>query len=345
MSDNAEFEGYTEENKKQLFRELTAGMTRQWEVAHECATKQPSAEFPYQFKKIEINGHNIAYVDEGEGDPILFIHGAPSSSYLWRNIMPWVEDRARVISIDLLGFGQSDKPDIEYGYFQHSEYVRKFIEALDLKNITLVLHDWGFNYGMEYACDHEDNIKGICMAENLMWPRYPIVDTDQYESQRPGTLRMYKIMQSSLGEEIVLDHNLFLECVVIEHIYRRMNQEAFQYWREPLMDPICRKANLQMPRDVPINGKPEKIVASYDKYNNWFTDPNKSVPSLCVYGTPGAVTIESDVEWQQENIEEHETLWVGPGIHFLQEENPESWGRGLRDWYGRITKAQKKKAR
>jgi pimeloyl-ACP methyl ester carboxylesterase len=199
---------YDESGKKQLFRELTAGMTAQWNIAHECANRQPSAEFPYEYKSIEINGHNIAYVDEGEGDPVLFIHGAPTSSYLWRNIMPWLQDKARVISIDLLGFGQSDKPDIEYGYFLHVEYVRKFIEQLGLENITLVLHDWGFNYGMEYAVDFEDNIKGICFAECLMWPRYPIVDQEAYMAQRPGTLRMYKIMQSKLGEEIVLDHNL-----------------------------------------------------------------------------------------------------------------------------------------
>lgn len=333
---------YDEAGKKQLFRELTAGMTEQWNVAHECANKVPSAKFPYEFKSIEINGHNIAYVDEGEGDPVLFIHGAPTSSYLWRNIMPWLEDKARVISIDLLGFGQSDKPDVEYGYFLHVEYVRKFIEQLNLKNVTLVLHDWGFNYGMEYAVDHEENIKGICFAEALMAPRYPIVDEEKYEAQRPGTLRMYKIMQSRLGEEIVLEHNLFLECVVIEHIYRRINQEAFQYWREPLMDPICRKANLQMPRDVPINGQPAEVCASYDKYNSWFVNEEKTVPTLGVYATPGAVMIESDVEWQQENIENHETLWIGPGIHFLQEENPEAWGRHLRDWYLRITRAQAK---
>jgi len=331
---------YDESGKKQLFRELTAGMTAQWNIAHECANRQPSADFPYEFKHIEINGHNIAYVDEGEGDPVLFIHGAPTSSYLWRNIMPWLQDKARVISIDLLGFGQSDKPDTEYGYFLHVEYVRKFIQQLGLENITLVLHDWGFNYGMEYAVDFEDNIKGICFAECLMWPRYPIVDQEAYMAQRPGTLRMYKIMQSELGEEIVLDHNLFLECVVIEHIYRRMNQEAFQYWREPLMDPMCRKANLQMPRDVPIDGQPADVCASYDKYNNWFVNPDKKIPTLCFYATPGAVTIESDAQWQQENIARHETSWVGPGIHFLQEENPEAWGRQMRDWYLRITKEQ-----
>jgi haloalkane dehalogenase len=108
------------------------------------------------------------------------------------------------------------------------------------------------------------------------------------------------------------------------------------------MDPICRKANLQMPRDVPINGQPAEVCASYDKYNSWFVNEEKTVPTLGVYATPGAVMIESDVEWQQENIENHETLWIGPGIHFLQEENPEAWGRHLRDWYLRITRAQAK---
>ena len=136
----------------------------QWRKAHAHATALPSPEFPYQQKFVEVMGHKMAYVEKGEGDPILFIHGAPTSSYLWRNIMPYVEDLGRTISVDLIGFGNSDKlnsDNYEYGYFQHVDFIRGFIEALVLKNITFVIHDWGFNYGMEYVVDHQENVKGV----------------------------------------------------------------------------------------------------------------------------------------------------------------------------------------
>jgi haloalkane dehalogenase len=308
----------------------------QWRKAHAHATALPSPDFPYEYQFIEVNGHNMAYVEEGEGDPILFVHGAPTSSYLWRNIMPWLADSGRVISVDLIGFGHSDKPDIEYGYFSHTAYLRKFIEALGLRNITFVVHDWGFNYGMEYVVDHQDNVKGVAYAEALMAPRYPIDDTEAYGKECPGVLNMYRTMQSPAGEDIAITQNLFIERVMPEHIYRFMTQEEMMHYREPFFDPKDRGPILQMPRDVPLDGEPADIRASYTKYNNWFVDESKTIPTLHIYGTPGAVNSVEDAEWMCNNIRHHESAWIGTAIHYSQEDNPEGWGRALRDWYRRI---------
>lgn len=199
----------------------------QWRKAHEHAHAMPSAAFPYESKYVEIDGHQMHYVESGQpdGDPIVFIHGAPTSVYLWRNVMPYVENLGRCIAFDLLGFGKSDKPDVEYGYFQHVAYVRQFIEKLGLENVTFVIHDWGFNYAMEYVVDHPENVKGVCYSEALMAPRYPIDDTVAYGEECPGVLQMYRTMQSEAGVDIAITQNLFIERVMQEHIFRLMTQE------------------------------------------------------------------------------------------------------------------------
>jgi haloalkane dehalogenase len=318
---------------------LTEYADVQWHKAHEHATSLPSSDFPFEYKYVEVSGHQMAYIEEGEGDPILFIHGAPTSAYLWRNIIPWMSDRGRCIAVDLIGFGKSDQPDIEYGYFHHTEFVRKFIEALGLKNVTLVLHDWGFNYGMEYTVDHPENVKAVCYAEALMYPRYPIDDTESYGQECPGVLNMYRTMQSEAGEDIAITQNLFIERVMPEHIYRNMTQAEMMHYREPFFDVSKRGPILQMPRDVPLDGKPADIRASYTKYNNWFTDAAKTIPTLHVYATPGAVNTTEDAAWMCDNLRNHESAWIGTGIHYIQEDNPEGWGRALRDWHRRITEA------
>lgn len=139
-----------------------------------------SADFPFESKYVEVNGSRIHYVEEGSGDPILFLHGNPTSSYLWRNIIPHVTGVGRAIAMDLIGFGKSDKPDIGYRFSDHVPYVDGFIEALDLHDLTLVIHDWGSGLGLHYAARHEDNVKGLAMMEAIMmpWPSYEAMGPD-----------------------------------------------------------------------------------------------------------------------------------------------------------------------
>ena len=312
----------------------------QWRKAHEHATALPSADFPYESKFIEVDGHQIHYVESGDltGDPIVFIHGAPTWSYLWRNVMPEVADMGRCISVDLLGFGLSDKPDTQYSYYNHVKIVRGFIEAMGLKNITFVIHDWGFNYAMEYVVDNEENVKGVCFSEALMHPRYPIDDTQAYGKECPGVLAMYRLMHSEEGENIAITQNLFIERVMQEHIYRLMTQAEMMQYRMPFFNPEHRKSILQMPRDVPLDGKPADIRRSYLKTNSWLADKDKKVPTLHVYATPGAVNTVEDAKWMCENMQNHESAWIGTGIHYIQEDNPEGYGRALHDWMVRNIK-------
>jgi hypothetical protein len=133
-----------------------------------------SAEFPFESHYVEVLGSKMHYIDEGEGGPILFIHGNPTSSYLWRNIIPYVSDDGRVIAVDLIGMGKSDKPDIDYRFVDHAKYLEGFIEELELKNVTLVIHDWGSGLGFNYAMQHEDNIKGIAFMEAIIMPGHSL---------------------------------------------------------------------------------------------------------------------------------------------------------------------------
>src|SRR5713226_6390445 len=135
------------------------------------ATKQDiSADVPYQSNYIEVHGSKLHYIDEGSGDPILFLHGNPTSSYLWRNIIPYLTPLGRCIALDLIGMGKSDKPDIEYQFFDHVKYVDGFIEKIGLRNITLVIHDWGSALGFHYAMRHESNVRGIAFMEAIVMP-------------------------------------------------------------------------------------------------------------------------------------------------------------------------------
>ena len=145
-------------------------------------TQEISAAFPFQSKFVEVHGSKMHYVEEGAGDPVLFLHGNPTSSYLWRNVIPHVSPLARCIALDLIGMGKSDKPDLEYRFVEHSRYVDGFIEALGLRNITFVIHDWGSALGFHYARRHEENVKGLAFMEaivrTLTWDEWPVGKVD-----------------------------------------------------------------------------------------------------------------------------------------------------------------------
>ncbi len=150
-------------------------------------TQQPIlADFSFESRYVEVHGSKIHYVDQGSGDPVLFLHGQPTSSYLWRNVIPHVSPVARAIAMDNIGFGKSDKPDIEYRFVDHVKYVEGFIEALGLKNVTLVIHDWGSALGFHYAMRNESNVKGIAFMEALLMP---IPSLDSMPSEMKGYSR------------------------------------------------------------------------------------------------------------------------------------------------------------
>jgi len=187
-----------------------------------------SSKFPFESKYIDINGSKIHYIDVGSGDPILFLHGNPTSSYLWRNIIPYLQPNARCIALDLIGMGKSDKPDIAYTFEDHYNYVEKFIEKLNLKNITLVIHDWGSGLGFHYANTHRDNIKGIvfmeAMVKPLTWSGMPSV----------GLQIAFRMMRTPfVGWLMISVANMFVKKLVPDMIVRKLSKEEVEYYKKP----------------------------------------------------------------------------------------------------------------
>ena len=178
-----------------------------------------SAAFPFESKFVEVHGSKMHYVEEGAGDPVLFLHGNPTSSYLWRNVIPHVSPLARCIALDLIGMGKSDKPDIEYRFVDHSKYVEGFIEALGLRNITFVIHDWGSALGFHYARRHEDNVKGLAFMEAIVRP----LTWDEFPEQARQMFQGFRTPE--VGENMLINQNMFVEAVLPGAMVRKLTEE------------------------------------------------------------------------------------------------------------------------
>ena len=286
-----------------------------------------NAEFPFESKYVEVLGSKMHYIDEGQGDPILFIHGNPTSSYLWRNVIPHVSDDARVITVDLIGMGKSDKPDIDYAYEDHYRYLDAFITELDLKNVTLVIHDWGSGLGFNYAANNENNIKGIAFMEALLMP---IPDYDAMPS--PEMVKTFKNFRTpGVGEEMIMNQNIFVEQLLPSMIVRELSQEEMDNYNEPYPTPESRKPVWKWPNEIPIRGEPKNVHDIVLSYSKWLHTTD--TPMLMIYATPGVLGNEMAVQWAKDNIMNLETVNVGPGLHFIQEDAPDEIGEAISKWY------------
>lgn len=290
-----------------------------------------SVEMPYPTQYVDVLGSQIAYVEAGEGDPILFLHGNPTSKYLWRNIMPWLEDQGRVIAPDLIGMGESDKPDIGYTFAEHSQYIDGFIEALDLHNITLVIHDWGSGLGLDYARRHPDNIKAIAMMEAIVAPAMPA----NFETMPPALAEFFAGMRTEgVGEELILKQNMFVEQVLPTSVMRGLTDAEMAVYRAPYGDQVSRLPTLVWPRQIPIDGEPADVVERVNAYNKWLIQ--SELPKLHLYVSPGAINPPEAVAFLQQTLKNYETIYLGQGLHFVQEDHPEAIGRNISDWYRRV---------
>jgi haloalkane dehalogenase len=283
-----------------------------------------SAEFTFESNYLEVLGSQMHYIDEGEGDTILFIHGNPTSSYLWRNIIPYVEPYGRAIAVDLIGMGKSDKPDIGYRFVDHAKYLEAFIEKLDLNNITLVVHDWGSALGFNYAMQNEDNVKGIAFMEAflmpLTWNGFPENVKEIFQT----------IRTPESGYDLIVNKNFFVEQLLPRAILRNLTEEEMNQYREPFKTVESRKPTWLWPNEIPIDGKPADVHKIVTDYNQWLQETE--LPKLLFYANPGGLTNASIVDWSEANLKNLETIDLGQGIHYLQEDHPEAIGKALADW-------------
>ena len=304
---------------------------RQQEPEEVTAKAEPaeviSAEMPYESRFIEVLGSQIHYVEGGQGDPILFLHGNPTSSYLWRNIMPHLEAQGRVMAMDLIGMGGSDKPDIGYRFFDHYAYVEGFIEAMELENITLVIHDWGSALGFHYAISHEENIKGVAFMEAI----FPSAFLEQVP---PEDSLFYRLRHPEIGPRLVLEENFFVESVLPGAIMRQLTDEEMDHYRAPYPTPESRKPTLVWPNEIPFADGPEDNAEMVRGIGHWLEATEK--PLLYLWVKPGAINREGTAEKLEALARNIETFYVGKGIHFLQEDHPHEIGRAISEWYGRL---------
>lgn len=301
-------------------------------VATPCAGRQAggsapaiSAEFPFASHYVEVLGSRMHYMDEGEGEPILFIHGNPTSSYLWRNIIPYVAGHYRAIAVDLIGMGKSDKPDIAYTFQDHSRYLNAFIEALGLQNVTLVIHDWGTVLGFNYAVEHEDNVVGIAFMEAIVPPAFPRA------APLGGALGRFR---SDEGEQLILQQNQFVEQILPGGVVRGLTEAEMEHYREPYRTPESRLPTLQWPRELPAAGEPARNVAVVERVGDWMQQTD--VPMLFFWARPGALNNEAFADSMVVRVKNIQTTFVGAGRHYIQEDQPEVIGRALADWRRRI---------
>jgi len=287
-----------------------------------------SSDFPFKSNYIDVHGSNIHYIDEGSGDPILFLHGNPTSSYLWRNIIPYLTPSGRCIAPDLIGMGKSDKPDIDYRFVDHSKYVEGFINAMGLKNITLVIHDWGSALGFHYAMRHENNIKGIAFMEAIIkssrWNEFP-------KDFKMG-FRLFRT--PIIGWLMIAGMNIFIEQLLPKAIVRSLTEKEKNYYRAPFKRIKYRKPLWRWPNEIPIEGLPADTTIIVQNYNKRLIESD--VPKILFFAHPGGLITSSMLEWCQQTLKNLKTVDVGDGIHYLQEDNPHLIGSELAKWYNTL---------
>ena len=294
---------------------------------------QISPDFPFEKRFVEVAGASMAYVDEGAGQPVLFLHGNPTSSYLWRNIIPFVTGGYRAIAPDLIGMGDSDKPDIGYTLEDHVRYVDGFIAALGLEDIVLVVHDWGSVIGMRHARLTDGRVAAMAFMEAIVPPGMP---APSYDAMGPEVGALFRNLRTpGVGEEMVLEGNFFVEEILPQFgVLREMTEAEMAVYRAPFPTPESRLPTLQWPREIPIGGEPayatEQVVAN----GEWLAATE--IPKLLFYAEPGALMPEPVVTAMAAGLSNLEIRFLGAGLHFLQEDHPHLIGQGLADWLRRL---------
>lgn len=284
------------------------------------------SDFHYQKKFVKINGLEMAYVEAGNGDPIVFLHGNPCSSYIWRNILPYLEGSVRCIAPDLIGMGDSAKlpdsgPD-SYTFVEHRRYLDELLESLGVKeNITFVVHDWGSALGFDWARRHPGAVKGIAYMEAIVKPG------TWAEFAGPGR-PVFQKLRSSEGEEMVLAQNSFIEFNLPAGIIRKLNEEEMAEYRRPFAEPgEGRRPTLSWPRQLPIDGEPANVTEIVEAYGDYLA--HSEIAKLYIKGAPGRLQPshhEFCRNWP------NQTLVEVKGLHNLQEDSPDEIGQAIADW-------------
>jgi haloalkane dehalogenase len=286
----------------------------------------PLSTAPLAKRSASVDGKRMAYHESGDGPPVVFLHGNPTSSYLWRNVIPHVAPLARCLAPDLIGMGDSDKLDDpgpgSYRFVEHRRYLDGLLEQLDLGDrVTLVLHDWGSALGFDWANRHRSRVAAIAYMEAIVRPL-------AWSEWLPESTRVFQGFRSDAGLEMVLDRNIFIERVLPGSVLRGLSDEEMAEYRRPFPTPADRWPTLAWPRQIPLDGEPADVAAIVADYADWL--PSAPFPKLFVNAEPGAILIGAQREFCRTWANQRE-ITVG-GSHFIQEDSPHEIGQALADW-------------
>ncbi len=285
----------------------------------------PTAELPKKY--VEVLGKRMAYFEQGEGDPILFLHGNPTSSYLWRNVIPSVEGMGRILAPDLIGMGDSEKLDDpgpgRYTFTEHRSHLDAWAEAVGLGgNVTLVIHDWGSALGFDWANRNRDRVKAIAYMEGIVRPMV-------WSEWNEQATQVFQGFRSPAGEKMVLEKNIFVEKVLPGSVLRGLSEAEMAVYRRPFAaEGEDRRPTLTWPRQIPLEGEPQEVVEIVQSYGDWLKDA--PLPKLFVNAEPGAILIGPQREFCRSWPNQTEV--TVKGSHFIQEDSPTEIGEAIADW-------------
>jgi len=284
-----------------------------------------SAKDPHPRKRVSVLGTEIAYVDVGAGDPVVFLHGNPTSSYLWRNVIPHLSGAARCLAPDLVGMGDSGNSSTgEYRFVDHAKHLDAWFDALKLNSrVTLVIHDWGSALGFHWGNRHREAVKGFAYMEAIVRPL-------KYEEWDARSMNLFKALRSPAGDEMILQKNIFVERILPGSVLRKLTDDEMATYRKRYVEAgESRRPTLTWPRQIPFEDGPADVVQIVDDYSQWLA--HSPVPKLFVNADPGAILIGAQREFCRKWPSRREITVTG--VHFIQEDSPHEIGAALADWY------------
>jgi haloalkane dehalogenase len=275
-------------------------------------------------KFIEVNGSNIHYLEEGEGNPILFLHGIPTSSYVWRNIIPHLSTLGRCIAPDLIGFGKSDKPDINYSLEDHINYIEGFIAKLGLKHITLVMHGWGSVIGFDYAMHHESNCLGLVFYEAFLRT------ANGNDLSLPYQEQLVTLQDEDNSMDLHVNGTAFVDHILPQTVMRTLTSKEMEHYREPFSQQGSGRPIQQYLKELPNGNDKSKVDTIIADYSKKLT--KSKLPKLMMYSVPGFITTIATAMWAKEHLPNLEIVDIGEEMHLAQEACPQLIGETISVW-------------
>jgi len=285
------------------------------------------ADERYEKRTAPVRGRRMAWVEAGRGDPIVFLHGNPTSSYLWRNVIPHLEDQGRCIAPDLIGMGDSEKIEPSgpgsYRFVEHRAYLDALLDHLGVaRDVTLVVHDWGSALGFDWANRHRDAVRGIAYMEAIVRPL-------SWSAWPEAARGIFQALRSEAGEAMVLEQNVFVERILPGSVLRKLGPDEMAVYRRPFAEPgEARRPTLAWPREIPLDGEPADVAETVQAYADWLAA--SPVPKLFVNAEPGAILVGDQREFCRSWPAQQEV--TVRGTHFVQEDSPDEIGRAVAEW-------------